>query len=195
MHYLLDPAMRRANPDMFKGLQIHEIHPVKFGGSPTDLLNKVFLTPEEHRLYNTFWFKLQLNKMKKSIEKIIERLDRNVATDEVFYFALLKKINFSIDKEFLEFIKSYNGAEGFLGENNYIAFWNVEQLISLNPYYEDNKECEELFFFATDGSNIGYAFDKKNGYIIAIDFLDISRVKPDIVADTFEAFLDNLSNS
>ncbi len=56
-------AMRRANPGMFKGLQIHEIQPVKFGGSPTDFSNKIFLTPEQHRLYNTFWFKLQ-NSMK-----------------------------------------------------------------------------------------------------------------------------------
>jgi hypothetical protein len=48
-------AMRRANPEMFKGLQIHEIHPVKFGGSPTDLSNKIFLTPSQHAQYTNFW--------------------------------------------------------------------------------------------------------------------------------------------
>ncbi|PUZ19296.1 hypothetical protein DCM91_20740 [Chitinophaga costaii] len=46
-------AMRRANPEMFKGLQIHEIQPVKFGGSPTGLSNKIFLTPSQHAQYNT----------------------------------------------------------------------------------------------------------------------------------------------
>jgi hypothetical protein len=48
-------TMRRANPEMFKGLQIHEIHPVKFGGSPTSLSNKVFLTPAQHAEYTNFW--------------------------------------------------------------------------------------------------------------------------------------------
>ncbi len=48
-------SMRRANPEMFKGLQIHEIKPVKFGGSPTDLSNKIFLTPTQHSQYTNFW--------------------------------------------------------------------------------------------------------------------------------------------
>jgi len=52
-------ALRRADPITLKGLQIHEIHPIKFGGSPTDINNKIFLTPQEHRSYNSFWFKLQ----------------------------------------------------------------------------------------------------------------------------------------
>lgn len=56
--------LHKANPE-FKGMQIHEIHPVKFGGDPTNSLNKAVLTPEQHRLYNTFWFKLQ-NSIKKN---------------------------------------------------------------------------------------------------------------------------------
>jgi len=48
-------AIRRANPEMLKGLQIHEIHPVKFGGSPTSFSNKIFLTPSQHAKYTNFW--------------------------------------------------------------------------------------------------------------------------------------------
>jgi RHS repeat-associated protein len=48
------------NPD-WDGLQIHEIHPVKFNGSPTDLSNKVPLDPAVHRPYTTFWTRLQRN--------------------------------------------------------------------------------------------------------------------------------------
>jgi hypothetical protein len=48
-------TMRRATPEVFKGLQIHEIHPVKFGGSPTDVSNKLFLTPSQHAQYTNFW--------------------------------------------------------------------------------------------------------------------------------------------
>jgi|GEM_PF-2667408 len=47
-------AIHKANPQL-KGLQIHEIHPVKFGGSPTDMSNKIFLTPSQHSKYTNFW--------------------------------------------------------------------------------------------------------------------------------------------
>lgn len=40
-------------------LQIHEIQPVKFGGSPTDPDNKIALTPEEHAEYTTWWNNFQ----------------------------------------------------------------------------------------------------------------------------------------
>lgn len=51
-------AMHNADPAL-KGLDIHEIQPVKFGGSPTDPLNKVPLTRPEHTPVTTWWLKLQ----------------------------------------------------------------------------------------------------------------------------------------
>ncbi len=41
--------------------QIHEIHPVKFGGHPTDISNKIPLEPETHRGFNRFWRKSRRN--------------------------------------------------------------------------------------------------------------------------------------
>ena len=41
-----------------KGTQIHEMHPVKFGGSPTDIDNKIALSPKEHAKYTAFWNKV-----------------------------------------------------------------------------------------------------------------------------------------
>ncbi|MND46671.1 RHS Repeat protein [compost metagenome] len=51
-------AMRKANPSMYAGKEIHEIKPVKFGGSPTDQANKIILSPQEHQQYTNFWNKL-----------------------------------------------------------------------------------------------------------------------------------------
>lgn len=42
-----------------RGTDIHEIHPVKFGGSPTDLSNKVALPRNIHSQYTTWWNNLQ----------------------------------------------------------------------------------------------------------------------------------------
>jgi hypothetical protein len=47
-------AIHKANPQL-KGLQIHEINPVKLGGNPTDMANKTFLTPSQHSQYTNFW--------------------------------------------------------------------------------------------------------------------------------------------
>jgi RHS repeat-associated protein len=53
-------AIHKANP-WLKGLQIHEIQPVKFGGSPTNMSNKVFLEPGQHSQYTNFWNALMNN--------------------------------------------------------------------------------------------------------------------------------------
>lgn len=49
--------IHRNRPDL-KGTQIHEMHPVKFGGSPTDMDNKIALSPKEHAKYTAFWNKV-----------------------------------------------------------------------------------------------------------------------------------------
>jgi len=52
-------ALRRADPTKYAGKHIHEIQPVKYGGSPTDPANKIALTPKEHAKYTTCWNRLQ----------------------------------------------------------------------------------------------------------------------------------------
>jgi hypothetical protein len=51
-------ALHRADPSL-KGLDIHEIQPVKFGGSPTDIANKVALSRTEHAKLTTWWNRMQ----------------------------------------------------------------------------------------------------------------------------------------
>ncbi len=51
--------LRRQNPGQYAGKEIHEIQPVKYGGSPTDPMNKIALTPGQHQQYTVFWGRLQ----------------------------------------------------------------------------------------------------------------------------------------
>ena len=67
--------------------------------------------------------------------------------------------------------------------------WALEDILALNPYYEDVKECENLFFFGSNGSNTGFAFNKIDGIIVSINFLDILDREPDFISKTFESFL------
>jgi hypothetical protein len=52
-----DTANKRIhiNNPQLKGLHLHEIQPVKFGGSPTDPANKIPLSPTDHYRMNTWW--------------------------------------------------------------------------------------------------------------------------------------------
>ena len=53
-------AIRKADPSI-QGLQIHEIQPVKFNGSPTDIENKMLLDPALHSFVTTWWNKYMKN--------------------------------------------------------------------------------------------------------------------------------------
>jgi hypothetical protein len=48
-------AIRNSDPAAYEGMQIHEFHPVKFGGHPTDPANKIVLPVEQHRPLNGWW--------------------------------------------------------------------------------------------------------------------------------------------
>ena len=47
-------AIHQADPSL-AGQQIHEIQPVKFGGSPTDPANKIPLSPQAHQPFTNWW--------------------------------------------------------------------------------------------------------------------------------------------
>ena len=51
-------ALRRGDAEAYAGKQIHEILPVKFGGSSTDPANKIALTPAQHAELTNFWNQL-----------------------------------------------------------------------------------------------------------------------------------------
>jgi hypothetical protein len=42
-----------------KGYDLHEWHPVKFGGDPVNIFNKGPLNPSYHRQFTTFWRNIQ----------------------------------------------------------------------------------------------------------------------------------------
>lgn len=123
----------------------------------------------------------------------IENLFKNEIPSQTLYEKLIQKIDFNIDSDYLNFISKYNGAEGELGSEGYISLWDIENVLACNPYYEDVEECQNLFFFGTDGSNYGYAFEKNISKIVGIDFLDIGNVSPNIIANSFNNFIEVLN--
>jgi hypothetical protein len=57
--------LHKADPKL-AGKQIHEVKPVKFDGSPTDLANKLFLDRLEHARFTAWWNRLMRELQAKS---------------------------------------------------------------------------------------------------------------------------------
>ncbi len=53
-------AIHDADPSL-AGQHIHEVQPVKFGGSPTDPANKIPLSPQAHQPFTNWWNALMRN--------------------------------------------------------------------------------------------------------------------------------------
>src|SRR5262245_7598992 len=54
------------------GKEVHEIHPVCFGGSPTDPENKTFVPPDKHAELCRFWNKSYRNALNRQRGKVKE---------------------------------------------------------------------------------------------------------------------------
>lgn len=128
--------------------------------------------------------------MNPKILNIIEKFEKNSIPDTNKITDLISNTNFSIDKDFIELYSIYDGMSGELASGESLILWRIEDVIDLNPYYEDIDICKEMLFFGTDGSNFGYAFFKKNNTIIGIDFFDISYKDPTFIANSFKEFLE-----
>lgn len=50
--------LHRNDPSL-RGLDIHEVKPVRFGGDPQDIDNKIALTRKDHAEYTTWWNRKQ----------------------------------------------------------------------------------------------------------------------------------------
>jgi len=126
--------------------------------------------------------------------EILSTLKKNDLPTADTFDAVVKKLDFPIDKDYLDFIQKHNGAAGFLNDEHYVLFWEVVDLIALNPYYKHDPKGNNYFFFGSDGSSLGYAFDKINDAIVAVDFYEFGIAEPTYIAPTFKLFIDKLSN-
>ena len=111
--------------------------------------------------------------------------------------ALMNKVDFKIDQDYLDFIEAHDGAEGFVGDRSYILLWTIEDLISVNPYYEesiDDGYSKSLFLFGSNGGDTTYGIRKSDGVFVEAPFIGISPETSIERGRSFMEFLSFLSN-
>lgn len=108
----------------------------------------------------------------------------------------LRKIGFSLPDDYVQLLKTFNGGEGFLGED-YLILWAVEDLLFFNKEYEVQEYAPGIFLFGSSGGGDGYGFDTTSvGLpVVRLPFIGMSNRYADVVADNVPDLLEKLSSN
>lgn len=101
----------------------------------------------------------------------------------------IKGYNISLD--YLDFISLFDGAEGAIGSEGYLAIWNLDDVIEVNMQYEDDPVFGKYFIFGSSGGTFHYAYKKEEGHIYELDLYEDSYNR--FLGNTFTEFIENIS--
>lgn len=109
--------------------------------------------------------------------------------------AELRRYVRNLPAEYLSFLARSNGAEGPIGQANYLVLWPAEVIREYNKGYGADEFAPGLLLFGSDGGNSGYGFDCRvepslifEVPLVGLDWSDAVAVAPD-----FRAFLQHLA--
>jgi len=126
---------------------------------------------------------------------LINGLSLNPPTTEKTINEVEKGLGIKFPCEYFELMKSANGVEGKIGENSYIAIWQIENLIQYNEGYAVAEFAPGLLIFGSDGGDTAYAFDTRDNSmpIVAVPFIGMDIEEITFIGNTFIEFLEYLS--
>jgi hypothetical protein len=125
--------------------------------------------------------------------ELLREWDLNAGAAEESIRSAMASLPRSLPGDYLDFIRTYDGGEGFVGDN-YLVLWRVEDLATFNREYEVDQYAPGLLMFGSDGGGEGYAFDTRAAAmpIVRVPFIgmDLRYARP--VANTFTDLLAQL---
>lgn len=130
--------------------------------------------------------------MKSTIENLTKGLEMNGPVDEETIKKIFDELDFAPPGDYLQFIKSHNGAEGSINES-YLQILPIQDLIKYNKMYEADKYAPGYLIFGSNLGGTAYAFDKKGEKIVAFEFVDMVSEDMQILGKDFLTFLERLS--
>lgn len=85
-------------------------------------------------------------------------------------------VGVALPESYIEFLKTHDGGEGFIGDS-YIIFWKAEELVEFNREYEVETYAPGIFLFASNGGGEGYGFDTLDAAmpVVRIPFIGMNR--------------------
>jgi hypothetical protein len=101
-----------------------------------------------------------------------------------------------LPQQYVQFLKKYNGGEGFVGPNAYLMLWSIDELAEMNTAYNVNEYASNLLLFGSSGAGEAYGFDAyAQMEIVRVPFVGMSPDLMETIASTFNDFIESLAKS
>lgn len=134
--------------------------------------------------------------MDESIRLIMSSLNVNPGASDTALEALRRSYPM-LPVAYLSFLAHSNGAEGQIGEHNYLILWAAEVMPECNSGYGVDDFAPGLLLFGTDGWNSGYGFDCrfKDSPVVEVSLTGLEWSDAEVIAPDFGGFLQRLSSA
>ena len=112
--------------------------------------------------------------------------------DQLTHFQLSSGINLPI--EYLEFLKTSNGGEGFIGRN-YLVLDPIEKIVESNRNLNVEEYAPGLVVIGSDGGGEAIGFDRRGTAwpVVMVPLIPLDMKEAQVIAESFGSFLDKYS--
>ncbi len=122
-------------------------------------------------------------------------LEKNPGVCEAEVAAFTKAAGVTLPGDYLSFMRTANGAEGFVGDGEYLRLWPIRELLESNLDYLVQERAPGLFLFGTTGGGQAFAFDTRQEgmpiVMVPFDALSLEEAQP--CGSTFDEFFEFLA--
>jgi hypothetical protein len=131
--------------------------------------------------------------LKNRIKEITADMEKTGGATEQSLDKLSAHFGVELPAAYVEFMRATNGADGPIGNIEYLQIWTVEKVIELNRGRVDIKEEHpDWLFFAGMGSGSDYAYDTRYQPMPVVEVDMIDPDNNEVRGGSFEEFLENL---
>jgi len=99
----------------------------------------------------------------------------------------------NLPDEYKNFLNTFNGGEGSIG-NNYIRLWSFSELIELNNDYAVDEFLTNIILIGSDGGDTAYGIKMNNKYI-EVPFIGMDDDEVSEIANNFDDFINYISTN
>ena len=131
--------------------------------------------------------------MTHETNRILDEFNKNPGASTFCIQECEENLGRKLPAEYVEFLKTIEGGEGFIG-NSYLILWRVDEIAPLNRSYEVEKDAPGFLAFGSDGGGEAYGFDMRDEAcrIVQIPFIGMSWNEAQPMGESFSAFLEQL---
>lgn len=93
--------------------------------------------------------------------------------------------------DYKKYLSQWNGGTGMIGNNSFLSLWEMMDIVELNKEYEVKECLSDVVLIGSDGADTAYGISSQGKYI-EVPFIGMNDDEIEIIADSFEGFMQYL---